>query len=202
LPPVRISTFDPNLMTYITKATAGIPIKVVAVSPFDPAQIDYVAPTSARLGRSVMVWASVAALVAVLLLTTVFVIRFRRRRSRSQQGERAARRFAGQMERELNDCPLSSRLLARKILEGLISYAQIGAGRAPGAITPDEARQVIEHLTGAEELAGQADRLVMLCDRELFAQMPERDDAHELLDQARGLFKALGHIQMRAGDPD
>ncbi len=39
LPPVRIAAFDPKAGAYVTKTTAGVPIKVVDVPRFDPAKL-------------------------------------------------------------------------------------------------------------------------------------------------------------------
>jgi hypothetical protein len=84
--------------------------------------------------------------------------------------------------------------IARKSVKGLITYARIGAGRPPGALTPSEARAVVTHLTGSAELGGLAAALVEQCDRVLFSECPAADAApgNEISRLARNLFEALG----------
>ena len=80
---------------------------------------------------------------------------------------------------------------ARMIIDGLISYAQAGAGRPPGAITPSETGRVVFEVTGSEPLADAACTLVAGCDRVLFSSV-EAEDGTSLLHHARELFHALG----------
>jgi hypothetical protein len=72
----------------------------------------------------------------------------------------------------------------------------IGLGRPPGALTPQEAHEGIVRLTGLVELGEEANRLTTRCDRILYGETAEvADDAHKLLDDARRLFEALGRVR-------
>jgi hypothetical protein len=83
-------------------------------------------------------------------------------------------------------------LIARRSVEGLISYARIGVGRPAGALTPADARAVVAELTQSGELASQAEALIERCDRVLFSKRPAEADAGAMLADARALFAALG----------
>jgi hypothetical protein len=74
----------------------------------------------------------------------------------------------------------------------LIEYARVGVGRPPGALTPDEAREVVSGLTRSSALGDRAAELLARCDLALFADRPQLCDTKELLEIARGLFDALG----------
>ena len=70
----------------------------------------------------------------------------------------------------------------------------------PGALTPDEARDVVAGLTRSQALGDRAALLLGRCDLALFAAGPDLCDAKELIDSARELFEALGQISTAESD--
>ena len=96
LPPISIAAFEPALSRFMTQVTPTVPIRVIAVSPFDPATIDD-GTRSLRVsqpadGRRVAWTCSAFALVAACIYLALV-----RKRLRDQRcaGESAARRFCG-----------------------------------------------------------------------------------------------------------
>jgi hypothetical protein len=153
------------------------------------------------------------------------VLIHRRRLARRQSGPEAARRLARQTSRELGKvmvdvitCSMSEnprasgwehhertsphlfQPAARRITEALIEYARVGLGRPPGALTPDEARDVIAGLTRSQTLGDRAALLLGRCDLALFAVGTDLCDARELINSARELFEALGQISTSESD--
>jgi hypothetical protein len=193
LPPLAIAAFDPKSQHYLTKVTQGVPIRVVAVPSFDPGSLDYSPPNDHR-HRRLLVRGVTASVLIVLSGGLALALVLRRRAAERRAGRSAARRFARQMVRELRSWPASGRdgsELARKIVGGLITHAQIGAGRPPGALTANEARAVAWQLTRSQRVAEQAALIVEQCDQVLFSeQAPERGSG-PLLDDARALYQAL-----------
>jgi hypothetical protein len=189
LPPLAIAAFDPRSQHYLTKVTQGVPISVVAVPSFDPGTLDYPPPGDDSQHR--LLGREAAALVLLVLSGGLAVALVLRRRAIAAQGGRsAARRFARQIVWELRSWPASGQdesKLARKIVRGLITYAQIASGRPPGALTADEAQAIAWQLTRSQHVADQAALLVARCDRVLFSEQ----DAGPLLGDARALYQAL-----------
>ena len=86
---------------------------------------------------------------------------------------------------------------ARQITEAFIRYLELGTGRTPGALTPDEAGRGVAALTGSGEIGNRAHRLLDACDRVLYGVdrdgNPGSDDVPpSLRDEARQLFGELG----------
>ncbi len=101
LPPVAIAAFDPSLARYLTHVTAGVPIRVVAVAPFDPTTVHY-DPPSTTMSRPAII--SVIVVALAMLSCTVYLILslVRRRLVRPHAfGPELARRFAKQTARSL-----------------------------------------------------------------------------------------------------
>jgi hypothetical protein len=218
LPPVAIASYDPALSRYVTQVTASVPLRVVAVASFDPSTIDD--PESGDdPGQLTWVAWAVWGCSAVLLLTVyawLALIRRRLRRTRVQ-GPAAARRYAARLARSLgpdkitagkewrargpatlaqSDGPFPD--AARRVSEELVEYLQRGIGRPPGALTPDEAHEGVFQLTGSEDLGGRAARLADRCDLAQYGHghAAARPSARELLEDARGLFRALGRVKI------
>jgi hypothetical protein len=225
LPPVAIAAFDPELSRYVTQVTAGTPVRVVAVARFDPATIEE-SESAGGAGRpSALVW-TVWGFSAVLLAgVTAWLVRLRLRgRLGRLHGPVAARRYAARLARSLGSArsitgrdrdqpkkpaptcgtagPRPTRRdadAARRIDDALIRYLELGIGRPPGALTPDEVRQGIVVCTGSELLGAQAARLAARYEGILYrtAAPPaeSEDDPDPLLNDARGLFGALGRVK-------
>jgi hypothetical protein len=198
LPPVAIAAFDPRLERFITRVTRGVPITAVAVSSFDAGSLNYSAPEPGRTARAVRAWLPWAAGLVVLLSGAALAVAIHRRYTAARQlGPIGAQRFARKVALLFRHMPRFVRdpqeFVARKSIQGLITYARIGAGRPPGALTPSEARSVVAKLTGSAELADRAAALVERCDRILFSNRPDADMPDPALrGHARDLFEDLG----------
>jgi hypothetical protein len=224
LPPVPIAAFDPQLKRYVTKVTRGVSIKALAIPAFDPKTLDYTIPDIEQerdhgISRSLIVPLVLLGFVAL----GVFIGRLRSKAKRS--GPEAARHLARRILRDLEQRPSPGRLYrkgevpresdwidnevtsgqrvqaARKIAEGLIAYARVGAGRPPGAMTPAEAREVVASVAGSESLGEEAANVMELCDLALFAARPLHHHPTRLLESARGLFSALASGPVDRVDP-
>jgi len=218
LPPVAIASYDPALSRYVTQVTASVPVRIVAVASFDPATIDD--PESRRgPGHSTWLAWAVWGSSAVLLLAASALLALVRRRLRRNpvHGPAAARRYAARLARSLESDKMTPvkesrawrpatvgqteepfRDAARRVSEELIQYLQLGIGRPPGALTPDEAHEGVAQLTDSEDLGGQAGRLTARCDLAQYGHghAAARPSARELYEDARGLFRALGRVQI------
>ena len=217
LPPVTIASYDPALSRYITHVTASVPVRVVAVAPFDAATIED--PESSRpSGRFTWVaWAAWGSSAVLLLAASALLTLVRRRlRQIPPQGPAAARRHAARLARSLEsdkrtlvkewaaERPVTVgqseepfRDAARLVSEELIQYLQVGIGRPPGALTPDEAREGVSQLTDSDDLGKQAGRVTARCDLVQYGHdHAAAKDARELLKDARGLFRALGRVKI------
>ncbi len=206
LPPVAIASFDPASSRYITRYTAGLPIRVVAVPTFDPAGFEPPEPTWGSGTSTSGAW-TVGILSGILLLgAAIGLVRVRRRTQvRRLHGPAAARRYAARLARSLSSMPLTATgdpsppgvTLALAISSGLIRYLEIGLGRPPGALTPEEAQLGVADCTGSDELGIRAGQLADRCDGMLYrdAPGPPEDDPRRLRDDARGLYAALGRAR-------
>ena len=116
----------------------------------------------------------------------------KRRRVRGRGG-----RFAARLARRL-DAAEGAAETARRVTEGLATYLNLTAGRPPGVLTPAEAAQAVEGLTGRPDLAEDARRLVALCDRARYSE--DGADAEELVAEAKRLFRGLQQEESRAGE--
>jgi hypothetical protein len=131
--------------------------------------------------------------LAFTLLVVALWLRLRRRRRRSttkglNEGNRLGEppswreviRFAARSARRLESFPRGefdggsatgtlTQELASQILASMTRLLELGIGRPPGALTPDEAAHGMEHLTGSAELAAEARGLAFWCDQVLYA---------------------------------
>jgi hypothetical protein len=209
LPPVTIASYDPALSRYITHVTASVPVRVVAVAPFDAATIDGPESSVGSSRFTPVAWA-VWGCSAVLLLAasiSLALVRRRLRLIRPLHGPAGARRYAARLARSLESDKRTSdrnrfseepfRDAARLVSEELIQYLQVGIGRPPGALTPDEAREGVSQLTDSDDLGKQAGRVTARCDLVQYGHdHAAAKDARELLKDARGLFRALGRVKI------
>ncbi len=198
LPPVAIAAFDPATQRYITHVTPSVPIRVVAVPAFDSAMIPDLGSTGDQdaYRTAVLRWVALPG-SATLLLGAAAVIAWVRRQARLAGrigGPSAARRFAGRMAHRLAGGSRGQpQELALQIGSALIRYLQLGMGRPPGALTPDEAREGIAHCTGSEEIGVQSARIVARCDGLLYRDAPGApEDPERFREDARELFDRLG----------
>jgi hypothetical protein len=222
LPPVAIASFDPVLGRFITRVTSGVPIRAVAVPVLDPTTVELTAPLlssdSCDRVANVVTVLSAGAILGLFLCLVQVRRRIRRARSRDPG---AARHYAARLARSFNaerlrngrlkssvlvyhlapslSGPISSspcRDAAHRITQGMIRYLELGAGRPPGALTPDEAREFLTELTGHAELGDQAGQLAERCDLALYGDARVWRDTFELLESARRLFEALGRLKL------
>jgi len=223
LPPISIASYDPSISRYMTQATPGVPVRVVAVRAFDPATI-IVGESTNRTGRSVVAgwiaWSLSAAALAVAYVALLLVrMRLQKRR---QSGKAAARRYAARSARKLAGEPgpwasIGMRrasvaptdalegpdhAAARDIAALLIRYLEIGALRPPGALTPQEAFEGVRQLSQSEELAAKAGRLTADCDLLLYGSRPAKSLSRSIREEARALFRALGQVKTTSWGDD
>jgi hypothetical protein len=225
LPPVAIAAFDPTLMRYVTQVTAGVPVRVTAVPSFDPATIRDSEPERGIERAMAMAWTAWCLAALLLAGATGWLVWVRGKwRHAHRGGPVAARRFAAGVARSLAaDRPIGRSLfrrveepasiaadrdlalpnLARRISDALVEYLHLGTGRPPGALTPDEARDAVSQCAGSDELGALAARLAARCDGVLYrdAQVPSHGERQQLVDEARGLFSALGQASSRVREP-
>ena len=207
LPPVAIAVFDPASSRYTTQVTPGLPVRVVAVPSFDSSSIAFT-QTSEDLTRSrKIVWA--VALSATLLLILVWIGLARVRRgihTRRLSGFQLAKRFALVQARKLGssltfdglDRRQAGEKLGLEIREALIRYLQLGIGRPPGALTPEEASLGVMESTGSRDLSQQAATIAARCDVILYRDVLTFTEEHpgKLREDARGLFESLGRVRI------
>jgi hypothetical protein len=217
LPPLSIASYDPAVSRYVTQVTPGVPVRVVAVSDFDPAAIageESVLNTGLSAGRRWTAWAlSVVALAAACVSLLVVRRRLRRRRP---TGGAAARRYSARLARRLRSPDVETRaslpdsiaavaphdglegpdhLAARAVCAFLVRYLELGAERPPGALTPEEAREGVRQVSQSDGLGAKAGRLTAQCDQVLYGDAQRESHRREILGEARALFEALGKVK-------
>ncbi len=221
LPPVRIAGFDPTSQRYLTRATIGLPLRVLAVPAFDPATLgDTLAvPNGPRLQQS-PIWALAGATAIIIGVAGMLWLKRVRTGRRSKGQVRVGRELALQISSELARVELAglagldgidrsddadqslamrqwSTRAAQEITDGLIRYLEATVKRPPGALTPDEALVGIATVTGSTTLAAQARELVSVCDGVRFRQESPLLEEHicAFIGQARSLFAQLAEQQ-------
>ena len=196
LPPVSIAAFDPASQHYLTRATAALPIRVVAVPSFDPAVIPDIDRSDEERTRrlTAIVQSAVGGVATLLLAGSAAAILWARRRARREGGPIAARRFAAGTARALSRDPADDPpAMALRVIDAMIRYLHLADGRPTGAITPDEARAAVGRSTASDDLAAQAAAIVARCDHLLYREPPAiPEDPRRLRDDARALFNHLG----------
>jgi hypothetical protein len=199
LPAILISSFDPKIGQYQTKATPSLPIRVVAVPEFDASTIHDSSPTTTRANRTIVATIILGSIVLAVLGGGVgwWLIRRRMRSLRNEPNLGAASRFAAHTARNLGTPPNDPSATARRITEAFIRYLELGAGRPPGALTPSEAGRGIADLTRSPELGAEAERVLAICDRTLYGDGGEgrviTDAQPNLGEVAQRLFRRLGN---------
>jgi hypothetical protein len=189
LPPVSIGSFDPESGRYVVKVTAGIPIRVIDVPSFDPAQLQYpprtpgssagVAPFPVARRREL------GLLVGTVLTFVIAYVAWRRTvRVRADPRRRILRRARALDPRE----ELATN--ARRITNVLVEYFETVNGRPGGALTPSEARSALADALHDNQLADRCAELVADCDRERFARAASPDST--LVERAREIFREIG----------
>jgi hypothetical protein len=183
LPPVAIAAFDPASRRYLTRTTRSLVIEVDAPPRFDPTSIVEAAPPKGR--RSGVAWvALIAASLVVALGMTAWLVARRRRRRKPDP-----RIIARELAKSLGEAEP-----AKGVVAALTVFLQRAGGRPAGVLTPPEAREAFERLTGDPAIGAQAEALVGRCDRTNYG--PGDDDTSGLIAGAREL---LGRIAARGG---
>lgn len=199
LPPVLVASFDPRTRSYMTRASRGVPLEVVAAPVFGAEDLDYEAPQPSRL-RAVFAVVGGLILGAAAVAGAIAAGLFLKRRwiKPPTTGRSAARRFAraiaDRLDAEVDDDDDAARL-ARETLDALTEYARLGADRPPGALTPDEARAAVAQASGSNLLGERAAGLTARCDQILFAGEGEASGGDRRgfpRRDAQALFTALG----------
>lgn len=197
LPPVAIAAYDPSSRHYIAHVTPSVPIRVVAVPAFNPATIPDLAVTEGPEARRAAMTRGIVGGAGVLLIGSGVAIGWVRRRARRAGrlgGPGAARRFAARTAQRLARHPAwSVQEVALQVNLALIGYLQLGIGRPPGALTPDEAGEGVARCTSSEETGAEAARIAARCDGVLYRETPAPpEDPGRLREDAGDLFVRLG----------
>lgn len=195
LPQVAIASFDPRTRRYMTRAARGVALEVVAAPVFDAGELDYQVPAASRLANGLSALGALVLAAAAIFGAVVAGRRLRSRWTRSSRAERGrAGRFAREVANRLGAQAGDESAAAVETIDALIEYARLAAGRAPGALTPDEAREAVALASGSEALGDRAARLTARCDRILFSGKGGCGGGEEasLRGDAQALFKALG----------
>jgi len=162
IPPVTVSMFDPRLGRYVTRATAGIPLRVLDAPRLDLATVRDPDPTPSR-SVSIPVVGAVVAATALTSAVGAAVVWAGRRRADTPV---ALRRLGRDLARRLDAAGQADAEAQGRILEaGLISLFALKTGRPGGALTPDEAEAEAVRATGSDDLAAGARAILTRCDR-------------------------------------
>ncbi|MDR3636786.1 MAG: BatD family protein [Isosphaeraceae bacterium] len=188
LPPVAIAAFDPRSARFVTKVTPGILVRVVAVPPITPADIQYGMRQSAASAPQAQRIPPALSYLGVGLILAALALLVRLNRGRTP-GPGLARSAAARRARELLDHEPPA-LIARQVMEGLLEYLSLATDRAGGALTPQEAEEGVFAATADRELAGRTGRLVECCDRACYG--PGGVSPEELSSGGRGVLGDLG----------
>jgi hypothetical protein len=187
VPPVLVAAFDPAAGRYVTRASAGVPVRVVDVPRFEPGPAGLDASKGEDFHSSHIWMGGIAALAAVLLgLGAAALARRRRRRAVS------LRALAAGAAGRIGAMAGSDRsLLASLIMDEMAGCLAASAGRPAGAITPGEALGL---------LGDDAAALVEACDRARFSAAGV-GEVEDLAGRAAGLFGRLATSGGRGGWP-
>jgi hypothetical protein len=210
LPPVAIAYFEPRLGQYQTRATPGVPVRVVDVAAFDPSSLAYDSSTLAGVAAATATsdavgqaaperrWAGpwfalLSGLIVVLGLCVALLVGRRVHRRRLADPAQLARRVARQLDPEAGAEASSVRITAE-----LARYLNRATGRPEGVLTPRDARSAFERLACNAAIADRAERLVAACDQVRYAAHGNSAAAHALVAAARPLFTDLGRLSVPA----
>lgn len=188
LAPVLVAWFDPGTRQYQTIGSRGVSIRVDDPPRFDPSLIEVAefeedvagsegkAGTIGRLGLGLGGGAVFGGLALVVWWGV-----WRWERSPRWYARRAARRLSGRVGPER----------AERAATALAGYLSRATGRPEGAITPPEAHEAIEAVTGDAALARRASRLIAGSDAIRYSGREEAGEDREPMDDAVGFFRAL-----------
>jgi hypothetical protein len=195
LPPVAVSAFDVASGRYVTKVTAGIPLKVAEVPRFDPERIvDAAGEAEAERTGALRVAVVVVSVLSGGALTGAWgwLVVARRRSRLAWALQRLGIDLSRRLGRETDDAGL-----ARALTLGLAAYLELTLGRPTGALTPVEAREGIAQATGSHELAERAYRLIERSDRVLYDTNRGAED--RLGMEASGFVRDLVAAEVQSG---
>ncbi len=199
LPPVPVAYFDPEARQYFTRTTPGVPIKVVDVPAYNPANLDYAPPpgrsptiSGATFGRAGLGRMVVVGIIACLAMALAVAFA---RRHRARRGA-GCRRLAARIARGFG-VGIAVDQVADEIHDGLVAYFALASGRPPGVLTPSEAARVIERISGDRSLAQRAEALVAACDEVRFGRESHANAGPILGDRARTFFQELGRCPIQ-----
>jgi hypothetical protein len=194
LPPIAVAAFDPRARRYATRATSSLTIRVEAAPRFDPAVLGdppiSSTPRGSRPGSMSLVVGSLAVVSGSALAALFFARRWRKARPADP------RRLALELSNGLKDGEDEVEA-ARAVAEALTIFLNRVGGRAPGVLTPPEARAGFELLTDEPGLSAQAETLVTRCDRARYGG--GRGEARGLISEGRGFFEALAEGRVMDG---
>ncbi|MHC5539731.1 hypothetical protein ACYOEI_16050 [Singulisphaera rosea] len=191
LPPVAISTFDPQTARFLTRVTSGLSVRVADVPRFDPSTLNYEPIVSRSSTRAAGFAAGIAAASTIVLLVVGWIVY---RQFSSRRRDWATRRVLTHLTRRLDESA-SAEDVGRRITEGLAEYLHLRIRRPRGALTPEEACAGFSKAEGDEAIGGSAERLVAHCDRAQYSGYGR--DARSLIAEAKAWLEELSRLQGR-----
>jgi hypothetical protein len=201
LPPVAIMAFDPKTTRYVTRVTPSLPIRVAEVPRFDPAALDYAAPSATTRPRlapwlpkttaTVILPAGAGALVLASLVVAGVRMAGRRKVNPGKLLMSRARKLDPD-----RDAVRSAQIIAGTLAE----YFEHSLDRPRGVLTPEETAEALARITRDEGLAARGARLIAACDRARYSELVA--DGTELVAMACRLFEEIGRRKegVRSGE--
>lgn len=194
IPPFRVSWLDPATGSYRVTATRSVPIRVVDVPEFDPARVAFPDVSGRRANRAVA--AAGVGLAGLLLAGGVLLFaKWRTAKSRKVNPRRIADGLASRVA-GIED-PDSLVVAAN---EAVVEFFNAVSGRPPGVLTPGEARAWAKALTGRDDDAERAERLIAILDRWRYGEDHNLAAEEEPRAMTITLLKDLGKYS-EAGKP-
>ena len=190
VPPLRVSWLDPDSGRYMTTASNSLAVDVAAVSAFDSTDPEIVAtPDSNSRGEPtprVAIGAGGLAMAGACLALALL-----RKRSRSRSA--SPRHLADKAIRALSAIREDEEF-GREAVAALAGFLLAVAKRPAGALTPEEARSWVAHLTNEPVLGARAAASVAECDRLAYGMRPHACPASDSRASMIALLRNLGRI--------
>jgi hypothetical protein len=190
LPPVAVAAFDPITKRYATRTSSSLSVQVQEPPRFDPATLLGVPPpTLSPSHRNLTLVFGIGGLALASGLILAAWIGVRRRRARRPID---AQKLAVELARGLND-DVDEVESARTVAEALTTYLQRVGGRAPGVLTPIEARDHFERVVADPGISAWAEVLMGRCDRARYGI--GTGESEGLIAEGRDFFEAVARTK-------
>ncbi len=187
IPASTIASFDPETKRYRSQVLPGVEVEVLDVPALNAREVlQGASPSEPAPGRGGW-WAALG--IGTLVAVGLAGYGLRRLARGHIRPWKVAREQATALERIR-----AKEEVPRVVLEGLRLYLTAASERERGPLTPPEAIDAVEAVTGQVELGHEAGRLVSRCDQALYGTADEMPD---LRGDAIRLFRALAAVRSR-----